>query len=171
MNSGIVKFFDVAPTKQFGFITYNGSEIFFHQSYGGVMACLGGDTPVFVKMPVARIPKASDTLLFEMDRGNRGFRATAWAFPETLIEAQKQIEARPIYRLVERRGFAKVYGRLYRDTRPKYEVLWEGKNLTEVKSLFPKDKFPIVEEDMFARYFKVFTADKSQLLDYEGDPR
>lgn len=169
MYTGVVKFFDSAPSKQFGFIQHNGSEIFFHSSSSGMMACLGGETPVFVPCQQMRVPKKGDSLLFESERGDRGYRATKWCFPETLQTALEQIAARPEYQLIERRGFI-MYTRLHNDAKAKYFPLWQGKNLDDLRAKFPQDKFPVQEDEQFARYFKVVSADGT-ISDFNGDPR
>lgn len=168
MHTGIVKIFNVK--EQYGFIFHDNKDIFFHKAFGGMMACLGGDTPEFVKVKLDRDPVPRETILFEFDQGPRGFRATKWAFPETLQIALQQIQLRPKYRFIERDGKEKI-SKLASGTPIKYSVLWQGQNINDLKNMFPKIDNPIYENDQRARYFQIFSEATNDWVDYNGDPR
>lgn len=153
MFTGIVKHFD--GEKKFGFITFKDTEVFFHMSFGGIMACLNGE-PEFVKCGLEREPKSGETLLFEYDKGPRGYRATKWAYPESLALAQKQVGLRQTYRLVMRKGRVSTGTRLYNPINAKYNVLWEGHDIDDLRKKFPKADYPIHDEEFEALYFKLF---------------
>lgn len=153
MFTGTVKHFDTE--KKFGFITLKDLEVFFHMSFGGIMACLNGDKPEFVKCVLEREPKSGETLLFDYDQGPRGFRATKWAYPESLQQALNQVGLKHTYRFIQRKGRLPTGSRLHNSLDARYTVLWQGTDLEELRTRYPKATNKLFEEEFEALYFKV----------------
>lgn len=166
MYTGTVKHYD--PSKKFGFLVFKNMEIFFHMSFGGMMAVLSKE-PEHVPCSLDREPKIGETILFEYENGPRGLRVTKWAYPDSLKQALNQMNLRTIYRLVQRNGRLPTGSKLYNSINAKYTTLWEGYDLDALRKKFPKSEYPIIDEEFKATYFKVFC--DGTWIDTEIDPR
>lgn len=142
--SGKVKSFNPVENRRFGFIHINGEDIFFHQNYGRRYS------DAYSYEPETRYPKPGDLLVFEPEETPKGLRAKWWAFETPFVEAQSIIKQ---YCLIERTGSLSI-GAKYHELAPKTRVLWEGKDLVELRNKFPKRDYPIHKQNLHELYFK-----------------
>lgn len=139
VKTGKVRVFFEEPTRLYGFILDGEKDVFFHYQKGGVFVCDGGNEPVFRPAnpdDQLRYPKIDEVILYVMEEVAGKKRAKLWAFPESFEQAEADILTRPTYRLYRRTGFVKV-GRLWREGQAKYETLWEGVDVHELRKKFP----------------------------------
>ena len=164
---GRVKLF--SPKDGYGFIIFNGSEVFFHVSFGGRYVYTGGDEPEFVKDKfLGRTPKAGESLTFEYDTGPKGFRATRWAFLDTYEMAQADLRNHPKYRLISRSG-SRDPAKLFTQGGSRTRVIWEGRNIADLVMSYPKDSYPVHDTDNSALSIEILK--DGVFIPYEGDPR
>jgi cold shock CspA family protein len=148
MERGLVKWFNPAADKRYGFIvplvsivSGNIGEIFFHFNDGEFIVP-GESYPEFsgkgtkkFRDGIRRLrdPKKDDVILFERRPGKKGDKAAPWCYLSLYERAEKIIAARPapsVYRVLET---TKAFG--MEPDKPK--VLWEGTDLEELLRSYP----------------------------------
>jgi len=143
VRTGEVRVFFEEPTRRYGFIIDGEKDVYFHIQKGGEYVCNGGNEPVFRHAGDGqnlRCPKQGDQILYVLEEVAGKKRAVKWAFPESFLQAEKDIANRPVYRLYRRTGFIKV-GRLFREGQARYETLWEGIDINDLRKKFPRSSF------------------------------
>jgi cold shock CspA family protein len=149
-NGVITKFFPQLD-RCYGFITADdGRSVFFHQTRQQMFVCKGEDEPT-LKSCWQEPPVEGEAVVFAVEETPKGLRAIWWAKENLYWEAKRECENRPTYRLRERRGELPK-SRL--QPRPEYRTLWEGRNITELRSKYKQTWHPVQESGMFATYFE-----------------
>lgn len=125
LERGKVKFFDSRDEKRFGFLLLpSGEEVFFHFNDGGPVEA-GPTQPLFRTQLRPREPRKGDTLVFLRSSNRKGPKAAPWGFVDEYEQAEKEIDARPVYRLMKQEGGYRGKG--------KTVVVWEGHWLAELR--------------------------------------
>jgi len=159
---GEVKFYDNAPEKEFGFLSSTDGDVFIHGSRGYEFSESDGDFPVLVipdrnpNKSLSNPPRRGDTILFIAEQGPRGFRSTKWVkwVESEFLATIEKMDARPIIRLMERRGH-KCQSPLMRGGNDGYFEKWKGSVLDQLREKFPKNRFRIEESSDYAMYFEI----------------
>ena len=130
MEMGIVTFFE--KNKLFGFAAFEKGKgkIFFHlNDVGNIVA--GENEPVFsATISFKELPKENDYIVFRRSSDSRGrLKAAPWGFADDYLQALEEIESRPIYRLIGQYRMQKT------EKHSEPEVLWQGSNITNCKSI------------------------------------
>jgi len=159
--------------KQFGFITLanGGMNVFFHYSKLLTPACDGGDQPTFNDWGDDRHPEVGDEVMVTAILPNaKGPMAKTWMFKDELDHVLKEIDARPLFRLMEQRG-PKKYGKKEPFGYEKPAVQWEGKNLDELRQKWTKPwDTRVTDQATIRRWFEVFHHDTGEWEQCD-DPR
>lgn len=172
-REGVVATFIEKPNNSFGFMNVVDEEgktvsVFFHPAYSGTFICNGGPDPVFIHTPVQK-PKRGDRVFVAYNQGEKGLRATAWAFVESFEQADSDCNKRLKYRIYYRNGFVR-HSKLYSDSTAVYKVLWEGNDLVELRNRYPKTLYPVHDEDQSALTFQFYESESESWI-YCQDPR
>ena len=113
------------------------------------------------------IPTVGDRVIFELDLSDsRGPRAKWWAFEDEYDQALEDIKARTVIRFLWRIGRKKL-SRL--QEAPEIRKLWEGKDIRELRRLYPVKSYSVMDNGTMARYFEIFL--NGQWTKMETDPR
>lgn len=96
------------------------------------------------------------------------WRAICWVLAEDFDRAADQIEARPFYRLVNRRG--RIPKSRLQD-KPQIQILWEGKNIIELRETFSLRHYFLTFEEFAGQYFEVQNPDTGIWTPTSYDPR
>lgn len=137
---GQVSFYNSADNKRYGFILAKNkddedAEIFFHLNDYRPPSMRDDGSIYFAHMGrVTRTPAVGDRIVFEATRGERGYKASPWAFAEEYealeVKAEKVIAANSIaYRVMQRYDVG--------GTKGEWEVKFEG-NIAELNRLYPR---------------------------------
>lgn len=126
---------------QFGFVSVSDDDVFIHPR--SRVQFRDGEFVPF-KRNLKKYKAGDKILILKTKRTKKGLKAVQWAvlsevmrqFRESVSEAQENAT----YRMVKRSGFIN-YSRLWRPNTARYETLWEGKDVEELKSLYPR-KYP-----------------------------
>lgn len=164
MLEGTLKFFDLK--KLFGFLARTEGQDVFCDGHG---LCRfidwGGMEPDRERTDL--LPEDGEKIFFSLDKADSRPRALWWASATSWERACEAISKRPLHRLVRRRGFVKT--RLESEIQERWETLWKGRNLKELRNRFPRRKWPCVHEQYLGVYVQIET-DKEQWKEVE-DPR
>lgn len=155
---GTVKFYSNDPNKQFGFLAAEIGDVFVHGSRCYQLANNGTQTPGLsfasrtVEGSLLDPPKRGEQVLFVAEGGPKGHRSVRWVkwSDDILDTILDEIGQQPSYQLVERNG-PETEELVLGENR--FNVLWEGKCLEELRSNFPKFQYPIFNDDSGALYF------------------
>jgi hypothetical protein len=149
MQKGTVKFFDTRDDKLFGFVrTEQGEEFFFHFS-GGRELDTYDEQPDFSRRRLdrSRFPKKGDQMVFILgDPGYKGERVGLWSFAEDYDQIQKELAARPTYRVM------KQFGMWTTKHQDEPEILWEGKDVQELARKYHRFGRSITSDPLFPYY-------------------
>jgi hypothetical protein len=137
---GQVKFYNSADNKRFGFILAKDKddeegEIFFHLNDYRPPLMRDDGSIYFDRFGRApRVPAVGDRIVFEATRGDRGYKASPWAFAEEYerleAQAKKVIAANSVVcRVMQRYDVG--------GTKGEWEVKFEG-NVAELNRLHPR---------------------------------
>lgn len=173
-----VRFYDNDPTKQFGFLgSDDGKEIFFHGTRAAQIGCIGDDKPGLIDptlnpdKSMMFPPRRGEKVVYHAEEGPRGWRALRWArFDQIEYDSiLKEIEDRLTFRLVERKGH-RIQSKKFKSDSSGIKILWEGKNLSEVRKNFPLPRYRTFDTDNGAIYFEVLDI-VTQEWSVADDPR
>lgn len=167
---GTVKFFDNTSTKQFGFLDSDQGDVYIHGTRAVELVAGSSDEPEMIKADVnpddslMHPPKRGDKVVFVAEKGPRGLRSIRWLFisEEELSIILAKISARPLYRLMRRKGHRIASG-FPGDNIGRVSVQWEGKNVSEVK-------YTVYDNESGAIYFQIFNPITKE-WEKCGDPR
>lgn len=167
---GTVKFYANEPNKQFGFMSSESEDVFFHGSRCYQLANNGTDLPGLthasktVEQSLIDPPKRGDTILFVAESGPRGLRATRWVkWSEDILETVlDEIVEQPKYQLIERIGPAIKEGELVLGSEKRLIVRWEGQELPGLRFEYSQKKYPCRENETGALFFKVFNQETQE---------
>lgn len=159
--AGTVAHYVEGDKKEFGFIQHNDSNqsVFFHHNYQRTFACNGGNVPVVINDWIAKLPFAEkdSQVVFQVedithpDTGMPAKRAKFWGHKASYDEAMAQIAQRYTFRLRKRTGKIALSTK---QTKPEMVTLWTGKDLCELRKLFPARQHPIYDNDTSAVFFE-----------------
>jgi hypothetical protein len=145
---GKVKFYD--PNKQFGFVTSEFGDVFIHGDQCHRLVDNGTETPGLgqpqrtIEGILFNKPKRGDDILFIAEVSTKkGYQAIRWVIwtTEMIDTITTQILNRPVYQLVKTNTDELQIG--------SSRVLWEGHDLMELKSSYPKHRHPVTESIYF----------------------
>lgn len=165
--TGVVTHYVDGEGAEYGFISYDGDfaphieqrSVFFHHNYQRTFGCNGGNLPVVVNNWNAQLPYAENDceVVFEIEEalhpknGMPCLRAKFWGHKDSYDKALAEIAQRYTYRLRKRTGQVAT-SKL--KTKPDYETLWVGKDMMELRKLFPIRTNPIYDRGESAVYFE-----------------
>jgi hypothetical protein len=166
---GVVKFYNNKVDKQFGFLASDKGDIFIHGSHAIEFICGDEDHPVTIGAELGpngsmlNPPRRGDQVVFIAEKGPRGLRAIKWVkySKEEYQAIIDEINNKPVYRLVHRRGPAQLFGG------HNLKVLWVGKNLSNLRQ---KYHAPLYDNNEGALFFEKLLTDTDQ-WDSCDDPR
>lgn len=150
---GVVKFFKGDP-EFYGFIAPDDKtkDVHFHLLRGCTPYFGGGDQPA-LGAGTPRHPRKGDRVRFVAVQSRRGLTTAFWFFDDTYAEIYAAIAARPTYRIVRRTG-TRPRTRLASPDDFQYEILWEGKNVHDLRGVWPARLYPCFVRDGIACYFE-----------------
>jgi cold shock CspA family protein len=123
----------VKSERCYGFIAsrYVDGQVFFHFDKG---RCLSSLAPVVLteKMPAA--PAVGQKVHFEVANGPKGPFAVWWSPEPKKAKPEK-------FRLVYRTGWQ--VSKFHDETRLRLKPLWEGEDVAELRSKFPREQHPV----------------------------
>jgi cold shock CspA family protein len=169
MACGTIVYYSLADN--FGFIAPDGtagdrdSNVFFHNTRQVTYACNGGDKPV--EDGWLRHPKRGERVVFVAETGKRGQRAVKWGFLESYEQALLACRSRPVYRFRERKGRIPI-SRL--QPRAEYMLIWEGRDLTDLRRLYSVRMYPTHNAEWSARFFEKLDEETGKWIECD-DPR
>lgn len=141
-------------------------NVFFHIVRKRFYYCDGGDEPSYRFCDLA--PKCNDRVGYIDEIGPKGPRAVNWWLLASYEEAVLACSKRILYRFRQRMG-AIPKSRLH--TKPTYTELWQGKNLKRLRSLYPKNHYPLKDNDYSGYSIDQFDEENNIWLACEPDPR
>ena len=172
MLRGTIVYYNPVEGKEFGFIRPEGSDgskeknVFFHIKNYFTYRCDGSDDPSLTSRG-KRKPQIGEVVLYTAYNSRRGINANTLAPEDTYKEALESIKNRPTYRLRRRIGPERI-SRLQEP--PELKTLWEGKNLTVLRTIFSKTGYPTkgFPTDYYCFYFEIAKDNKWEKCE---DPR
>ena len=168
-GSGLVKNFRDDPRGGYGFIDVEGSaNIIFHGTRGVVPFFSGDDNPgLFPWNPRVNVfPELGMHILYSAESTPRGMRAMSWMLwnPQEWKSIAELIEARPLFRLMRRKGPRIQSLKFAKEAGHGRTVLWQGKNVL----MAPKTRLIDLEDE--GVYWEQFEA-TDQWVKTDFDPR
>ncbi len=168
-GTGAVKNFKLDPKGGYGFIVVEGSEnIIFHGTRGVVPFFSGDDNPgLFPWNPRKNdVPQMGNHILYAAEVTPKGMRAVAWSLwrPAEWRAIGALIEARPLYRLMRRKG-PRIQSTKFKVEGHGFQTIWEGKN----PMMAPRTR--LINREDEAIYFLEYQPSTQQWVETDYDPR
>lgn len=163
MQKGMIVHYD--SDRGFGFILVGNTSVFFHNTRQRDVAGRGSE-PLLLDYWTEKAKKG-EAVLVEIGSGPKGPRAECWVKQANWDRAAEEIAARGTLRLRRRTGVIPI-SRL--QEKPKFETLWEGTSLIELENRWPRQYWPLHNQEDRAMYLEQWQADLTWAY-YPGDPR